>query len=130
MFCVLFLLFIQLSLSYFYTSYQPMPPGANPLAVNKYHIIYHIVSCHIIYHIISYHIISCHIVSYHIISYIMSYHIISKPPHRKRIIGSISLQYTSFKKHIILPSNNSYMAQTIFFSGVQTNIFSALSLLM
>ena len=42
-----------------------LPPGDNPIVVNKYiisyHIIYHIY--HIIYHIISYHI------SYHIISY-------------------------------------------------------------
>jgi hypothetical protein len=50
--------------------YRPLPPGGNPIAVNKYHIIsYHISYHHIIisYHIISYHIISYHIISYHII---------------------------------------------------------------
>ena len=53
-----------------------LPPGVNPIAVNKY-IISCIISYHITYHIISYHIISYHIISYHIISYIISYHIIS-----------------------------------------------------
>jgi len=28
---------------YLYTVYQPLPLGANPIAVNKSHIIYHIV---------------------------------------------------------------------------------------
>ena len=32
--------------------YRPLPQGGNPVAVHKYHIIYHIIS---------YHIISCHI---------------------------------------------------------------------
>ena len=54
--------------------YRPLPPGGNPIAVNKYHIIsyhnisYHVMSCHIISYHISYHIVSYHI-SYHIISY-------------------------------------------------------------
>ena len=33
---------IQLSLSYFCTVYRPLPPGGNPIAVNKYRIIYRI----------------------------------------------------------------------------------------
>jgi len=41
-----------------------IPPGDNPIALNKYIISYHITS----YHIISYHIISYHIISYHITS--------------------------------------------------------------
>jgi len=40
-----------------------LPPGDNPIAVNKYIVSYHIIS----YHIILYHIISYHIISYHII---------------------------------------------------------------
>jgi hypothetical protein len=47
-----------------------LPPGDNPIAVNKYiisYIIYIIISYHISYHIISYHI------SYH--TYHISYHI-------------------------------------------------------
>ena len=61
----LFFIFVQV--------YRPLPPGGNPVAVNKYH------KCHIVsYRFISYHIISYHIISYHIISYlIISYHIIS-----------------------------------------------------
>ena len=67
-----------------------LPPGVNPIAVNKYivscHIIYHVIS-YIISYIISYHVMSCHIIyinhiiyhiSYHVMSYIiyaMSYHI-------------------------------------------------------
>jgi hypothetical protein len=47
-----------------------LPPGVNPIAVNKYIITYHIILYHIIYHIISY------IISYHIISYISYHHII------------------------------------------------------
>ena len=58
-----------------------LPPGDNPIAVNKY-IIYRNISCHISCHIISYHVISYHIVSYLIISYhtischIYIYHVI------------------------------------------------------
>ena len=51
--------------------YGPLPPGGNPIAVNKHHIISYIIS-YIIYHIyhISYHIsyISYHII-YHIIKH-------------------------------------------------------------
>jgi hypothetical protein len=67
----LFTIFVQV--------YRPLPPGGNPIAVNKCHISYHIiyiilchVSCHIS-NIVSYIIL----VSYHIISYIISYHIVS-----------------------------------------------------
>jgi len=57
-----------------------LPPGVNPVAVNKYIISYHL-SYHLsyIYHITSYHIVSyiiSYIVSYHIISYHISYRII------------------------------------------------------
>jgi hypothetical protein len=49
-----------------------LPPGDNPITVNKYIISYHIISYHIIsYHIISYHII--YYIIYHIIYYIISY---------------------------------------------------------
>jgi len=55
-----------------------LPPGVNPIAVNKYIISYitshRIVSYRIISYIISYHITS-YIISYHITSYIISYHI-------------------------------------------------------
>jgi len=44
-----------------------LPPGDNPIAVNKYIISYH--------HIILYHILY-HIISYHIESYYILYHII------------------------------------------------------
>jgi len=63
-----------------------LPPGDNPIAVNKYIISYHTISYHIPYHIYhSYHIIyisSYHIVSYTILyitsySYHISYHTIS-----------------------------------------------------
>jgi len=48
-----------------------LPPGVNPIVVNK-HIIYHIRSDHnILHYIISYHIISYH-TSYHTISHIIS----------------------------------------------------------
>jgi len=42
-----------------------LPSGENPIAVNKYIILYHSIS----YHIISYHIISYHIISYHMLRY-------------------------------------------------------------
>jgi hypothetical protein len=42
-----------LSLSYFWVSYRPLPPGRIPIAVIN--IIYRIISYPIIYHIISYH---------------------------------------------------------------------------
>ena len=48
--CVLFLLLCCL-LPIFVQICRPLPPGWNPVAVNKYHISYHIIS----YHIISYH---------------------------------------------------------------------------
>jgi len=70
-----------------------LPPGVNPIAVNKYiiisyHISYRTVSYHISYHIvsylivsfriISYHIVSCRVVSYRFISYhIISYHVLT-----------------------------------------------------
>jgi hypothetical protein len=37
-----------------------LPPGDNPIAVNKYIISYHIISYIILYHIVLYHIISYH----------------------------------------------------------------------
>jgi len=43
----------------FVQGYRSLPPGGNPIAVNKYHII-----CHTISYIISFHI-SYHIISYH-----------------------------------------------------------------
>jgi hypothetical protein len=49
-----------------------LPPGVNPIAVNKY-IMYHISYHVIIYHIITHHIISYIISSYHIIYHIISY---------------------------------------------------------
>ena len=48
-----------------------LPPGGNPIAVNKHSISYHIIS----YHITSYHILY-HITSYHISYHVISYHII------------------------------------------------------
>jgi hypothetical protein len=44
-----------------------LPPGVNPITVNKY-----IISCHIIYRIISYRIVS-YIITYRVLSYIISY---------------------------------------------------------
>jgi len=80
-----------------------LPPGVNPIAVDKYNISYDI-SYHIIsYHIISYHIISYHIISYHIISYHISYiiyHISHIIYHISHIISYIiSHHITSY--HII-----------------------------
>jgi hypothetical protein len=37
-FCLLFLL-LYIGVSYLYTSLRPLPPGGNPIAVNKYHVI-------------------------------------------------------------------------------------------
>ena len=87
-----------------------LPPGDNPTAVNKYHIIsyiilyhilsYRVVSYHISYHIISYRTVS-HCIIYHIISYIsyriisfhiVSYHTISYIPYR-----IISYHFTSYR---------------------------------
>ena len=60
-----------------------LPPGVNPIVVNK-HIIYHIRSDHnILHYIISYHIIS-HIIPYHI-----TYHI-NKRQTRKTNIEALS----------------------------------------
>ena len=62
-----------------------LPPGGNPIAVNKY--ISYIISFHVSYRIVSY-IISHRIISYHIISYhIISYHIIS---YQSYIINALS----------------------------------------
>jgi len=52
---------------YFLQVYRLLPPGGNPIAVYKCHIILY----HIIYRMVSYHI------SYHVISYIIPYLVIS-----------------------------------------------------
>ena len=62
--------------------HRPLPPGGNPIAVNKYICITYIIY-HIIYHIISYvmscischHVISCIISCHHVISCIISYRV-------------------------------------------------------
>jgi len=70
--CVVLLLFVFLYV--LFVCKCVLPPGDNPIAVNKYitsyHNIYHISSHHIIYHNITY-------IIYHIISYRIIYHIIS-----------------------------------------------------
>ena len=70
---------IELFIQYLFLQfYRPVPPGGSPIAVNKYNIVYHIISYNIIsYHIISYRIISYRIILYRIIYHIISYHIIS-----------------------------------------------------
>jgi hypothetical protein len=79
-----------------------LPPGGYPIAVNKYIILFHFISCIISYHIshhiiyIIFHFITLHIIpyhfTYHIISYHISFHIIS--------FHIISFHIISF--HIIL----------------------------
>ena len=92
----LFRIFVQV--------YRQLPPGGNPVAINKYHIIYHIISYLIIsYHIVSYHIISYHIISYRIISYhTISYHIISY-----HICHIISYHIVSYHIYQLMPNNAS-----------------------
>ena len=52
-----------------------LPPGVNPIAVNKY-IIYHI-SYTISYHLMSWHVMSCRVVSCRVVScHVMSCHVI------------------------------------------------------
>ena len=85
LFCVLFLLFYICPFSIFVQVHWPLPPGGNPIAFNKYCIIY-IISYRIIYHITSHHIM------YHIASHRIMYQIIY---HMKsnRIISNLIVYY-------------------------------------
>jgi hypothetical protein len=76
-----------------------LPPGFDPIAVNKYIISYRIVSCYI--YIISYHHISYHSVSCYIISYIISYRIVSYRIVSYRILSYLIVSYRIISYHII-----------------------------